>query len=212
MLIGVYGGPETNAARENFTLPSARTEYGFLYGGFDSRTAAGRGKEYMDPTYGNLIKLEIADMAEGVKSLYDRPYFNKSKVGISGTSYGGTSSAAAILQHPDVYQAACANSAVTDFRHYDDIYAERYCGLLKTNLAGYEAGSLMNYAENLKGDLMIYYGTQDNNVHPSNSLQLIQALQKAGKYFQVQVGPDRGHTGLNGSRMMEFFIESLVLK
>ena len=212
MLIGVYGGPETNAARETFTLPNARTEYGFLYGGFDSRTAAGRGKEYMDPTYGNLIKLEIADMAEGVKSLYDRPYFNKNKVGISGTSYGGTSSAAAILQHPDVYQAACANSAVTDFRHYDDIYAERFCGLLTTNLAGYEAGSLMNYAENLKGDLMIFYGTQDNNVHPSNSLQLIQALQKAGKYFQVQVGPDRGHTAVNGDRMMEFFIESLVLK
>ena len=212
MLIGVYGGPETNAARENFTLPNARTEYGFLYGGFDSRTAAGRGKRYMDPTYGNLIKLEIADMAEGVKSLWNRPYFNKNKVGISGTSYGGTSSAAAILQHPDVYQAACANSAVTDFRHYDDIYAERFCGLLSTNKAGYEAGSLMNYAENLKGDLMIYYGTQDNNVHPSNSLQLIQALQRAGKYFQVQVGPDRGHTGVNSARMMEFFIESLVLK
>ena len=212
MLIGVYGGPQTSAASENFTFPNARTEYGFLYGGFDSRTASGRGKRFMDPTYGNLIKLEIADMAEGVRSLWTRPYFNKNKVGISGTSYGGTSSAAAILQHPDVYQAACANSAVTDFRHYDDIYAERYDGLLSTNLAGYEAGSLMNYAENLKGDLMIYYGTQDNNVHPSNSLQLIQALQRAGKYFQVQVGPDRGHTGLNGDRMMEFFIESLILK
>jgi len=212
LLIGVYGGPETNAARETFTLPNARTEFGFLYGGFDSRTAAGRGKEYMDPTYGNLINLEIADMAEGVKSLYDRPYFNKNKVGISGSSYGGTSSAAAILQHPDVYHAACANSAVTDFRNYDDIYAERYCGLLTTHKAGYEAGSLMNYAENLKGDLMIFYGTQDNNVHPSNSLQLIQALQRAGKYFQVQVGPDRGHTSLNRDRMMEFFIESLILK
>lgn len=212
MLIGVYGGPETNAASENFTFPNARTEYGFLYGGFDSRTAAGRGKRFMDPTYGNLIKLEIADMAEGVRSLWNRPYFDKDRVGIFGTSYGGTSSAAAILQHPDVYQAACANSAVTDFRHYDDIYAERYAGLLTTNLAGYEAGSLKNYAENLKGDLMIFYGTQDNNVHPSNSLQLIKALQAAGKYFQVQVGPDRGHAGLNGDRMMEFFIESLILK
>lgn len=212
MLIGVYGGPGTNAASENFAFPNARTEYGFLYGGFDSRTASGRGKRFMDPTYGNLIKMEIADMAEGVKSLYDRPYFDKNRVGISGTSYGGTSSAAAILQHPDVYQAACANSAVTDFRLYDDIYTERYNGLLTTNLDGYEAGSLMNYAENLKGDLMIFYGTRDDNVHPSNSMQLIQALQRAGKYFQVQVGPDRGHAGLNGNRMMEFFIESLILK
>ncbi|MFC2118038.1 DPP IV N-terminal domain-containing protein, partial [Bacteroidota bacterium] len=212
VLVSVYGGPETNAARETFTLPNARTEYGFLCAGFDSRTAAGRGKRFMDPTYGNLIKLEIADQAEGVKSLWNRPYFNKDRVGIYGTSYGGTSSAGGILQHPDVYQAACANSAVTDFRLYDDIYTERFNGLLTTNLAGYEAGSLMNYAENLKGDLMIFYGTQDNNVHPSNSLQLIKALQRAGKYFQVQVGPDVGHAGLNANRMMEFFIESLVLK
>ena len=58
---------------------------------------------------------------------------------------------------------------------------------------------------------MIYYGTSDNNVHPSNSLQLISALQKAGKSFEVQVGPDMGHTALNRDRMMEFFIEHLIM-
>jgi dipeptidyl-peptidase-4 len=72
-------------------------------------------------------------------------------------------------------------------------------------------GSLMPFAKNLKGELMIYYGTADNNVHPSNSLQLIEALQKAGKSFEVQVGPDMGHTSVNRERMMEFFIEHLVL-
>ena len=65
---------------------------------------------------------------------------------------------------------------------------------------------------NLKGDLMIYYGTADDNVHPNNSMQLIKALQAAGKSFQVQVGPDAGHSGINNQRMMEFFIESLVMK
>jgi hypothetical protein len=59
---------------------------------------------------------------------------------------------------------------------------------------------------------MIYYGTADNNVHPSNSMQLIQALQRAGKSFEVQVGPDRGHTGSTRTAMMEFFIENLVLR
>jgi dipeptidyl-peptidase-4 len=58
---------------------------------------------------------------------------------------------------------------------------------------------------------MIFYGTADNNVHPSNSLQLIDALQKAGKSFEVQVGPDQGHASVNRERMMEFFIEHLVL-
>jgi dipeptidyl-peptidase 4 len=59
---------------------------------------------------------------------------------------------------------------------------------------------------------MLFFGTADNNVHPANSLQLVAALQRAGKSFDLQVGPDQGHAGLNGARMMEFFIENLVLK
>ena len=73
------------------------------------------------------------------------------------------------------------------------------------------AGNAMTYADKLDGRLMIYYGTADNNVHPNNSMQLIQALQKAGKSFEVQVGPDAGHSSLNRDRMMEFFIENLVM-
>jgi dipeptidyl-peptidase-4 len=70
----------------------------------------------------------------------------------------------------------------------------------------------MPIAKNLKGRLMLYWGTADNNVHPSNMMQFIAALQQAGKSFEVQVGPDRGHTGINQDRMMEFFIENLVLR
>jgi dipeptidyl-peptidase-4 len=66
-------------------------------------------------------------------------------------------------------------------------------------------------ARNLKGKLLLYYGTADNNVHPSNMMQLISALQQAGKSFDLQVGPDRGHSAINQDRMMEFFIENLVV-
>jgi len=111
-----------------------------------------------------------------------------------------------------VFHAAVANSGVTDWRNYDTIYTERFMNLIENNKEGYDNGSIMKYAENLKGDLMIYYGTSDNNVHPSNSLQLIKALQRAGKSFEVQVGPDMGHTAVNRDRMMEFFIENLILK
>lgn len=212
VIVSVYGGPETNGASENFSTPNPMTEYGFLIASFDLRSAAGRGKKFMDPYYAHLMGVEIDDMAAGVKSLWARPYVNKDKVGVYGTSYGGTSSAAGILRYPDVFHAACANSGVMDFRNYDNIYAERHAGLVEEHLAEYEAGTLGNYAANLKGHLMIYYGTSDNNVHPANSLQLIRALQKAGKSFEVQVGPDMGHTALNSERMMEFFIEYLVLR
>ena len=69
----------------------------------------------------------------------------------------------------------------------------------------------MTYAADLKGRLMLYYGTADNNVHTTNTMQLISALQQAGKSFDVQVGPDRGHSGINPDRMMEFFIANLVV-
>ena len=70
----------------------------------------------------------------------------------------------------------------------------------------------MTYVPNLKGRLLLFYGTSDNNVHNANSMQLIQALQRANKSFELQVGPDMPHVGVNPQRMMEFFIENLVLK
>ena len=211
LLISVYAGPATNGARETFTLPSALTEYGFLYATLDSRSAAGRGKRFLDAIYMKLGVPEVDDQAAGVKALGQRPYVDKNRVGIFGTSYGGYASALAILRYPDVFQAACASSPPTSWYHYDTIYTERYMWIPQENKEGYEAGNAMKFADKLKGRLMIYYGTADNNVHPNNAMQLIQALQRAGKSFEVQVGPDQGHSGLRPDRMMEFFIENLVM-
>ena len=212
VLVTVYAGPATNGARETFSTPSALTEYGFLVVSLDSRSAGGRGKRFLDAIYQKLGVTEIDDQAAGVRALWSRPYVDKNRVGIFGTSYGGYASAMALLRHPDVFQAAMAASSVTDWRHYDTIYTERYMWIPQENTTGYDAGSAMKYVNNLKGRLMLYYGTADNNVHPNNTMQLIQALQAAGKSFEVQVGPDAGHSGLNTSRMMEFFIENLVLR
>jgi dipeptidyl-peptidase-4 len=151
-------------------------------------------------------------MAAAVEQLRERPWVNGSRVGIYGTSYGGYAAALALLRHPDVFHAASASSPVTDWKHYDTIYTERYMYTPQANPEGYRAGSAMTYAEGLQGRLMLYYGTADNNVHPSNTMELIEALQQAGKSFDVQVGPDRGHTALSTERMLEFFIESLVLE
>jgi dipeptidyl-peptidase-4 len=211
LLLSVYAGPDTNGARETFTLPNPLTEYGFLVATLDSRSAGGRGKRFLDAIYMKLGVVEIDDQAAGVKSLWSRPYVDKNRVGVFGTSYGGYASAMLLLRHPDVFQAASASSAVTSWAHYDTIYTERYMWIPQENKEGYEAGSAMIYADKLRGRLMIYYGTADNNVHPNNSMQLIQALQKAGKSFDVQVGPDVGHSGIRQDRMMEFFIENLVL-
>jgi dipeptidyl-peptidase-4 len=210
VLLSVYGGPATNGARETFTLPHPFTEWGMLVVTVDARSAGGRGKQFLDAIYQKLGTVEIDDMAAAVKHLRERPYVDGTRVGIYGTSYGGYAAAMALLRYPDVFHAASASSPVTDWKHYDTIYTERYMWTPKGNPEGYRAGSALGYAENLKGRLMIYYGTADNNVHPSNALELIDALQKAGKSFEVQVGPDRGHSGLNADRMLEFFLENLM--
>jgi dipeptidyl-peptidase-4 len=210
LLVSVYAGPATTGARETFTLPNALTELGFLVATFDSRSASGRGKRFLDSIYMKLGTVEIDDQAAGVKAIRDRRYIDGRRIGIYGTSYGGTASALCLLRYPDVFHAACANSAVTDFRNYDTIYTERYMWLPQENKAGYDTGRVMTYSANLSGRLMLFYGTADNNVHPSNTLQLIESLQRAGKSFEVQVGPDLGHTAVNRERMMEFFIDSLI--
>jgi dipeptidyl-peptidase-4 len=211
-LASVYGGPGSGVTSENFASPNATAEYGFLMLQLSSRSAPGMGKRTLDAAYLNLGVTEMDDMALGVKALWSRPYFDKDRVGIYGTSYGGYSAALSILKHPDVWAAASGSSSVTSWYHYDSIYTERYMWIPQENKAGYEAGNAMNLAKNLQGRLLLYYGTADNNVHPNNSMQLIKALQEAGKSFELQVGPDAGHTGVNNSRMMEFFIENLVMR
>lgn len=211
VLVSVYGGPGSNGASETFSPANPLAEYGFLILRLDARTASGKGRKILDTVYKQLGIVEMDDFAAGIRALRSRPYVDAARVGIYGTSYGGTVAATVLLRYPDVVQAAVSNSPVTDYRLYDTAYSERYLGLPSTDKDAYDRAAVLTYAGQLRGDLLIYYGTSDDNVHPKNSLQLIKALQTAGKSFDVQVGPDRGHTGLDQMRMMEFFIERLIL-
>jgi len=211
VLMNVYGGPASNGLNENFVNAHPLAEYGFLILKLDARTNLGRGRKPLDATYKQLGVAEMDDFAAGIRSLWSRPYVDRERVGIYGTSYGGTVSATMLLRHPDVVQAASASSPVTDYRLYDTVYSERHLGLPDVDADAYDRAAIMPLVDQLKGSLLLYYGTSDDNVHPKNTLQLIKALQAAGKSFEVQVGPDKGHTGVDQGRMMEFFIERLIL-
>jgi dipeptidyl-peptidase-4 len=211
-LLSVYGGPNFPAVSEAFTLPSSIAEFGFITLTLDTRASKGQGHRLLDDLYLKLGITEIDDMAAGVRSLASRPYFDASRVGIYGTSYGGYASLMALLRYPSVFAAASSSSPVTDWRNYDTIYTERYMWIPQENGKGYDAGSTVTYAPQLKGDLLLYYGSGDNNVHPNNTMQMVRALQVARKHFELQVGPDEGHTPVNQQRMLEFFIESLRMR
>jgi dipeptidyl-peptidase-4 len=214
VVVSVYGGPESGGGTESFQTPNPITEFGFISATFDGRGTNARGKAFRDAVYGKLGVVEIDDQAAGVKALAERPYIDGKRVGIYGTSYGGYSSVMCLLRHPEAFAVACASSSVTDWRQYDSIYTERYMGLPweNENLKGYDEGSAMTYAKDIQGWLMLYFGTADNNVHPSNTMQLVQKLESLGKRYDMQVGPDRGHTGMNSSRMWEYFITHLIVR
>jgi len=211
LLIDVYGGPESGGGAERFLTPDSKTGYGFLVAEVDGRVTNGRGRAFKDAAYLKLGQVEIDDQAAFVRELAKRPYVDAGRVGISGTSYGGYASAMCILRYPDLFHVAVASSSVTDWRNYDTIYTERYMWIPQENEEGYQKGSCLTYANNLRGRLLLYYGTADNNVHPANTYQLVSALQRAGKTHDLQVGPDQGHTGVNFNRMMEYFVQYLVV-
>src|SRR6185295_2593802 len=132
MLVSVYGGPNSSGLSETFSPASPLAEYGFLILRMDARTAAGKGRKILDTVYKQLGVAEMDDFAAGIRSLWSRPYVDKDRVGVFGTSYGGTVAATLLLRHPDVVQAAVSNSPVTDYRLYDTAYSERYLGLPQT--------------------------------------------------------------------------------
>lgn len=212
LMVGVYAGPESGGDGERFLTPDGLTELGFLVATFDGRGTNGRGKAFRDAVYGKLGIVEIDDQAAGVRALATRPYVDGKRVGIHGTSYGGYATVMALLRHADVFHAGVASSSVTAWENYDTIYTERYMGLpwKGENDAGYAAGSAMPLAANLKGRLLLYYGTADNNVHPANTYQLVQALQRARKRFDVLPGPDLGHVGAPPRVTAAFFLEHLM--
>ena len=139
--------------------------------------------------------VEIDDQAAGVKSLWDRPYLDKKRVGhlrhVLRRLRLDPVPPAPSRRLPGRVRLV-ARDRLPALRH--DLHRALH-GTPQENKAGYDAGSAMTYADKLKGRLMLYYGTADNNVHPSNTCSSIQALQRAGKSFEVQVGPDAGHSG-----------------
>jgi dipeptidyl-peptidase-4 len=145
--------------------------------------------------------------------LAQREYVDATRVGITGHSYGGYLAALGILKYPDVFHVAVAGAPVTDWRNYDTIYTERFMRTPQENPEGYAQGSCLTFAEQLKGKLLLLHGMEDDNVHPSNSWQLIHKLQQARKPFDMMFFPTSGHgigSPSHNAVKWEYLVEHLV--
>ena len=98
-----------------------------------------------------------------------------------------------MFRYPDLYQTGMAVAPVPDLRLYDTIYQERYTGLPDADSAAYYNGSPLNFALNLKGNLLVVHGSGDDNVHYQGTERLVNELVRHGKPFQLMVYPNRTH-------------------
>jgi len=198
VILNVYGGPDSRAVSNRYQNGSRSTERGYLIVELDNRGLTGRGKAFKAAVYKKLGDVDIADQAEGIKFLRQRSCVDGERVGIVGHSYGGFMAAMGIVKYPDVFAAAVDRAGPTDWRNYDSIYTERYMSLPQDNAEGYDNGSAMKFVRNMTGKLLIMHGMVDDNVHPNNAWQFIDALDRAGKKYESRFFPKSGH-GFDGS-------------
>ena len=215
LLLSVYGGPGAKGIYNRYNMNDgnqALAQLGFLIAVCDYRGVSGRGKAFQNLHYMKLGQVELEDHVAFVKALGQRPYVDTTRVGVTGHSYGGYFTCLALLKEPDVFHVGVAGAPVTDWRNYDSIYTERYMRRPQDNPDGYEKGSCLTYAKNLKGKLFIHHGAVDDNVHPGNTIQLVQALLKENKKFDMMIYPEQQH-GIAfpryGESRVEYFIEHL---
>lgn len=216
LIMSVYGGPGAKRIYNRYQMNSgsqALAQLGFIVISIDHRGVSGRGKAFQNLMYLNLGEIELADHVAAAKFIGSRPYVDENRVGIYGHSYGGYMTCIALLKAPDVFHVGVAGAPVTDWRNYDSIYTERYMRRPQDNPEGYDNGSCMKYAKDLKGKLFIHHGAVDDNVHPGNSIQLIDALLKAGKRFDFMFYPEQTH-GIRyrqyGEARIDYFTQHLM--
>ena len=197
LVIDVYGGPQSSGPANVYSPSNPNCEFGYLIAKIGNRGTNNRGKAFESSNYLKLGQVDIEDQADGVRFLARRGYVDGERVGIYGHSYGGYMSALAVMKYPDVFHVAVSGAPVTDWRNYDTIYTERYMRTPQENKSGYNEGSCFKYVENLRGNLLLVHGLIDDNVHPSNSLQLVNEFHQQNVRFDVQVFPNNKH-GIGG--------------
>jgi dipeptidyl-peptidase-4 len=196
VVMTVYGGPESHSVYNQFMGNGWQqwlAQNGYIIVDINNRGVSNYGSAFMKVGYKELGKYEAADFAATAKYMNTLPFVDKGSIAIMGGSYGGYITLYTLFNYPGVFKAGLANSAVTDWRLYDNIYTERYMGLALENKTGYDKSSVITYADKLQDHLLLVHSMSDDNVHPANAMQLLTALTTAGKDVDLRIFPKGAH-------------------
>ena len=201
LLVYVYGEPVGQVVRDSWGGSShlwhlMLAQHGYIVMSFDNRgSASPRGRDWRKASNGKIGILPPKDQAAAVSKVLDeRSYIDAKRVGSWGWSGGGSMSLNAIFKYPDLYKTAIAVASVPNQRHYDTIYQERYMGLPGENQKAYREGSPINFAHQLKGNLLIVHGALDDNCHYQTFEKLVDRLISHNKKFSMMTYPRGTHS------------------
>jgi dipeptidyl-peptidase-4 len=177
---------------------------GYVVLNVDNQAALFFGKRGEDRLHRRFGEFNLAAQLAAVAYLQGQADVDAGRIGLWGWSGGGANTLYCLLNSPGTWAAGVAGAPVTDWRLYDTIWTERYLDHPDSNPEGYRASSAVTYAHRLADPLLVVHGTGDDNVHPQNTLVLIDQLVAAEKLFEDAVYPGQKH-GFKGLASRHFY-------
>ena len=212
----IYAGPHGSHVPKAFGSyhgPQALAELGFVLVQIDGMGTSNRSKAFHDVCWRNLSDSGLPDRVLWIKAAAAKyPWMDASRVGITGGSAGGQSAAAALMTHGDFYKVAVADCGCHDNRMDKIWWNEQWMGYPVG--PEYAANSNVTLANRLRGKLLLIVGEMDRNVDPASTMQVVDALVKADKDFDLLVIPGAGHgaagTAYGRRRLADYFVRHLL--
>ena len=217
VVIYQYSGPGSQEVTNKWGIDWMQyfAEQGYIVACTDGRGTGARGREFEQCVYKNLGYYETKDQTAFLEYIQSLPYVDAKRVGIFGWSFGGYETLMAASSGAP-YAAAVAVAAVTSWKYYDTIYAERYMDTPQANPEGYEKSAPLNRVDKLTCPLLLMSGTADDNVHMRNSIEYLARMINLNRWPELLLFPNMNHSiyGCNTravvySRMLEFFNRNL---
>ncbi|MCB0832044.1 MAG: S9 family peptidase [Bacteroidetes bacterium] len=199
VIFHVYGEPASHLVRDSWRVSNKMwhlmlAQQGYIVILIDNRgTPLPRGRDFRKAIYKKIGVINSGDQAAANRVIRTWSFVDSTRIGVWGWSGGGAMTLNCMFRYPELYQTGVAVASVTDQRNYDNIYTERYMGLLRDGDEHYVESSPITYAKNLRGNLLIIHGTGDDNVHYANQDMLINELIKQNKKFSMMAYPNRTH-------------------
>lgn len=208
--MNIYGGPGSNMVSDSWGSLSHMyhqllAQKGYIVVSVDPRGTMYRGEKFKKSTYLQLGKLETEDFISVARELGGYEYVDKDRIGIMGWSYGGFMTSLAMTKGADEFKMGIAVAPVTSWRYYDNIYTERFMRTPSENASGYDDNSPINHVDKLKGKYLLIHGSGDDNVHYQNTMEMINALVRANKQFDLFIYPNKNHGIYGGNTRNHLF-------